>query len=564
MGPLDQRKRNANAKHTVIQRRSHTKSRAGCLSCKARRIKCSEEKPICAHCKLKSKICEYPAPRLNPVNLRFGNGWAIPLPGPPCLPVSSVNDEFTLRDLRLFHHFLHHAYPSLPLGNQATWIRDVPQLVYEYEHLMHALLALGASHIGSRTSGNDDTNKDNYSALTHRGRAIAGLKKAFSRNDKSSSESDAMLATCYALAFQSAHLSNGALDFATFVRGCAMITRRIQDGDQSTIFNLSADPSQCPTKLSYSHGSSLLDFKLSASLADLLCRITEALDNAEGHMTRHQAECNFYHAIRATFLALQHSPAKGYAQFLSFYAVWFKMAEDSLHLHLTAGPVSDSAQLLWSYFIGLQLFIVLIVKQAAMEKGVSLLEEDSDLRNARISKLTATLGWFQAIAKNIPFGLMPFIKSPQGMAEEVTVVFNVPSPTEKEIQKKLEILRNLGLNAHTVLVSILDISATLTNWTEACLARMSRLETQPAFRNDSAGPITFSSDDHSLLSYEKALDQEWSRRASLEVASIDGHIGSISSDYVVPGSDDDYSALHEDLDILYRSDMLHLHSKLMD
>jgi hypothetical protein len=564
MDLLDQSKGNANLKHTVIQRRSHKKSRAGCLSCKSRRIKCSEEKPTCTNCMLKSKTCEYPAPKLNPVNLRFGDSSSVPLPGPPSQPISLVNDGFTLRDLRLFHHFLNHACPSLPLGNQAIWIRDVPQLVYEYDHLMHALLALGASHISSRMPSNSDRNKDNYSALAHRGRAIAGLKKAFSRKENSSSESDAMLATCYALAFQSAHLSNGGLDFATFVRGCAMITRRIQNGDQSTIFNLSTDPSQCPTKVLPSFGGSPLDFHLSYPLTDLLIRGTEALENAEGYMTRHYAERNFYLAIHATFLALEHSPATGYAKFLTFYAVWFKMAEDSLDLHFTAGLVRDSAQLLWAYFIGLQLLIVLIVNRATMEKGVLLLEEDSDLRQTRISKLTVILGWFQAIVKSTPFGLQRCVEWPQRVVDEVTVAFNVPNPIEKEVQKKLEILQNLDLQAHTVLSSILDISATLTNWTEERLARMPRLKTLRASQINGIQCRPVRNGIDVSLFHEYGLDKEGSLQGPLEVANIDGDGIVVEAENALQGLDGFYSQAHDDLDILYNSDMLHLHSKLMD
>lgn len=564
MGLLDQSKRNGDLKHSVIQRRSHKKSRAGCLSCKSRRIKCSEEKPTCTNCMLKSKTCEYPAPKLNPVNLRFGNSSSVPLAGRPSHPISLVNDGFTLRDLRLFHHFLNHAYPSLPLGNQAIWIRDVPQLVYEYDHLMHALLALGASHISSRTPGNCDTNKDNYSALAHRGRAIAGLKKAFSRTENSSSESDAMLATCYALAFQSAHLSNGSLDFATFVRGCAMITRRIQNDDQGTIFNLSTDPSQCPTKVSPSCDGSPLDFHLSYPLTDLLVQGTQALEMAEGYMTRHHAERNFYLAIHATFLALEHSPATGYTQFLSFYAVWFKMAEDSLNLHFTEGLVRDSAQLLWTYFIGLQLLIVLIVSQAGVEAGVPLLEEDSDLRQTRISKLKVILGWFQAIVKSTPCVLQHCVEWPQRVADEVTVVFNVPNPSGKEEQKKLEILQNLDLQAHTVLSSILDISATLTNWTEERLARMPSLKTPRTSQIDGIQSHSFSNRINISLCHESGLDEEGSIQGPLEVTSINGDGIVVQADHALVDSDDVFSQAHDDLDILYSSDMLHLHSKLME
>lgn len=41
-------------------RRSHNKSRTGCLSCKRLRIKCDEAKPRCEYCESTNKVCEYP------------------------------------------------------------------------------------------------------------------------------------------------------------------------------------------------------------------------------------------------------------------------------------------------------------------------------------------------------------------------------------------------------------------------------------------------------------------------------------------------------------------------
>jgi len=281
-------------------------------------------------------------------------------------------------------------------------------------------------------------------------------------------------------------------------------------------------------------------------------------------LTQHLAERNFYHAIQATFVALGASPAKGYAQFLGFYAVWFKMAGDSLQLHFEMGLFRDSAQLLWSYFIGLQLLIVLLVNQAAMEKGTNLLEEDTDLRRARISKLTSTFAWFQAIVKNTAHDLLPCVKWPQRVVEEVGAVFNVPSPSEKEIQKVAEFLQNLEPNAHTVLASILDISATLSNWTEACVARMPRPERKEIFQIDGVQQLTFPDDNSTPSSHEYGSGQDVGRHTFLEVPILDGKMSNLEYGCGPLGSGENYPHLHTDLDILYRSDMLHLHSKLMD
>lgn len=228
----------------TVFRRPHKKSRTGCQMCKHRRIKCGEERPRCRNCVSKGKICQYPdMPRLRKNREEKAVVGQQSSPSPEGA-LSEVSDSFSLHDLKLFHHFLSFAHPSLPLGNKSAWTQDIPQLVHQSDHLMHAFLALGASHIGSLSG----TDRDQYTALLHRGRAIAGLKNAFAKSDQSSLEYDAMLATCYALAFQSALVPAGSIDFATFVRGCALVTERIQHEGKQTIFKIHGDPTRCPTQ----------------------------------------------------------------------------------------------------------------------------------------------------------------------------------------------------------------------------------------------------------------------------------------------------------------------------
>ncbi|KAE8152067.1 Zn(II)2Cys6 transcription factor [Aspergillus avenaceus] len=42
-------------------RRPHRKSRHGCKSCKRRRVKCDESRPVCSHCQQRQEVCDYTA-----------------------------------------------------------------------------------------------------------------------------------------------------------------------------------------------------------------------------------------------------------------------------------------------------------------------------------------------------------------------------------------------------------------------------------------------------------------------------------------------------------------------
>ncbi|KAK5093438.1 hypothetical protein LTR70_004799 [Exophiala xenobiotica] len=45
------------------QKRTHPKVRTGCTTCKARRIKCDEVKPVCSRCRLSNRKCIYAVPK---------------------------------------------------------------------------------------------------------------------------------------------------------------------------------------------------------------------------------------------------------------------------------------------------------------------------------------------------------------------------------------------------------------------------------------------------------------------------------------------------------------------
>src|SRR5271167_690673 len=84
---------------------------------------------------------------------------------------------------------------------------------------MHAILALAAQHLTI-------TAEADYAALalSHRLLAIKGLNEALSKTPRTGSDGDALLAACYALAFQSSYMSDGINEFLTLVRGINLVS----------------------------------------------------------------------------------------------------------------------------------------------------------------------------------------------------------------------------------------------------------------------------------------------------------------------------------------------------
>ncbi|KAI1657427.1 hypothetical protein F4813DRAFT_389604 [Daldinia decipiens] len=194
--------RSSLAQRQRYERRGHTKSRRGCYNCKRRRIKCQETRPACAHCTKTGLKCEYPA-----------------VPRVIHQPQNQVL-LFSLQDMRLFQHFLQTCFPHQPLGNETIWTHEIPCLSQNYEYLMHAILGLAASDLMSQ-----DPNLVTF-AMSHRLKAIRAIKKALSEVPKSNTfeEGNALIATCFALTFQSVVLEDGMAEFMTFCRGITLVS----------------------------------------------------------------------------------------------------------------------------------------------------------------------------------------------------------------------------------------------------------------------------------------------------------------------------------------------------
>ncbi|KAH7321107.1 hypothetical protein B0I35DRAFT_477623 [Stachybotrys elegans] len=185
-----------------LERRGHTKSRRGCYNCKRRRIKCQETRPACGHCVKTGLKCEYPS-----------------LPTITHQPHHQI-PLFSLQDMRMFQHFLTQCYPHHPLKQEEIWTHEIPSIAHNHDFLMHAILGFAASELEPIDSSMA------VAAMNHRVRAIKAIKKRLmedSHRSASFEECNAMVATCYALTFQSVSMEDGLAEYMTFIRGIVIV-----------------------------------------------------------------------------------------------------------------------------------------------------------------------------------------------------------------------------------------------------------------------------------------------------------------------------------------------------
>ncbi|OOF99853.1 hypothetical protein ASPCADRAFT_203680 [Aspergillus carbonarius ITEM 5010] len=140
-----------------MPRRTHTKSRNGCLECKRRHIKCDEKHPICSNCRSSERSCEY-ADRFIRATRSQSSKSSTPSPAGPVQdeyplgrladPISSDNPPVNMLHAELFFNLTECALHALSDGAN-VWIgsADVMRIVIVTPYLMNAVLAMSALHL---------------------------------------------------------------------------------------------------------------------------------------------------------------------------------------------------------------------------------------------------------------------------------------------------------------------------------------------------------------------------------------------------------------------------------
>ncbi|KAH8822692.1 hypothetical protein DL96DRAFT_1618783 [Flagelloscypha sp. PMI_526] len=158
-------------------RRSHKKSRGGCLTCKGRRVKCDETRPVCLSCSRRSTEC-----------LWATGDNALASSSRSAVVPSLVNGthslkrvhapKFNMNALSVLHHFTTSTaltffdQPSYSLAIQTC----VPPLAMSHPFLMHSLFAISNLHLHCLNAPLNQNTRHYHAAEEHFTLAIQGYQ----------------------------------------------------------------------------------------------------------------------------------------------------------------------------------------------------------------------------------------------------------------------------------------------------------------------------------------------------------------------------------------------------
>ncbi|KAH8679342.1 hypothetical protein BGZ61DRAFT_457065 [Ilyonectria robusta] len=361
-----------------IPRKGHTKSRRGCLNCKRRKVKCQETLPGCGHCERLGLACEYPS----------NTDSALAMPA-PAMALQATPTQFTMEDLRLFQHFIFHAYPPLPLKGDSVW-REVAALSHSFDFLIHAMLGLAASHLSLGTNA-DYTSQ----ALTHRVYAIGSLNQALNTPCATKAEGDARFATMMALTFQASYMPEGMQEFLSMIRGCIVVSDTAMpyftesvfhtfspERHEQSVHELNQEPSH--------HGQNADIFK------DALIS-----SRALGPLCRGVLEVRYLGIIERILKATQRSDVDAYIEVSAAYRVLGEGSAPEFDLFIDAS--NYTAQIIMMHFF--------IIEYVVGLNALTPVMDSFPFRRAMISS------WILELEQKLPVEYKQYMRWPMDFAQ---------------------------------------------------------------------------------------------------------------------------------------------------
>ncbi|KAL3469710.1 hypothetical protein BJX99DRAFT_240844 [Aspergillus californicus] len=149
--------------YSTMLRRSHKKSRGGCLQCKRRHVKCDERRPRCLLCTMSNRDCSFASEP--PVRDR-PSGPSTPSTPPKCSPASraltpaplSIPEKINFQHTELIIHLISTS-DLLSLGDRLepyeSRIAHVLSEGLAAPYLLYALLAFSARHLAFLNADSD-------------------------------------------------------------------------------------------------------------------------------------------------------------------------------------------------------------------------------------------------------------------------------------------------------------------------------------------------------------------------------------------------------------------------
>ncbi|KAF2785709.1 hypothetical protein K505DRAFT_368869 [Melanomma pulvis-pyrius CBS 109.77] len=320
-------------------RRSHTKSRKGCKTCKKRHIRCDETFPQCRNCTKHQVRCDYmdsPTAMVpeSPKSPQQPNLlWTPEIDS--TIELWRQTGEFPFPDLRVYPQPQWRAYPKTDLrlihhlssisnemfrnrtSKLTLWTDMMPKflsIAASQPFVMHSILAFSASHLAWISQSSETRNL----AFHHAGVALKGLHEGIANFTKVNS--DAVLASSLLLAWQATDWRG----WASLVTGTKTVIQAMQPWRHESMFaDYITEHSPMPNKSFMNPISLPVSQEARREHIATITEIYSSLQRLQPYLSRHEQEGKWVDQLRGYIERLRTSapPQTAEEQFGQLYAL---------------------------------------------------------------------------------------------------------------------------------------------------------------------------------------------------------------------------------------------------
>ncbi|KAH7407025.1 hypothetical protein DE146DRAFT_606989 [Phaeosphaeria sp. MPI-PUGE-AT-0046c] len=320
-------------------RRSHTKSRKGCKTCKRRHIRCDETFPQCRNCTKHQVRCDYMdsptalmpespqspqqpnllwTPEIEVTIDIWRQTGEFPFPDLQVYPQPQWH-ALSRTDLRLIHHLstISNEMFRNRTSKSTLWTDMMPKflsIAASHSFVMHSILAFSASHLAWISQSNETRNL----AFHHASIALKGLHDGITSFTKMNS--DAVLASSLLLAWQATDWRG----WASLVMGTKTVIQSMQAWRNESLFaDYIAEHSPMPTRHFMNPISTPLSQDARRDHLNTLTDIHASLQRLQPYLSRSDQETKWVDQLKGYLDRLRTSgqPQTPEEQFNQLYAL---------------------------------------------------------------------------------------------------------------------------------------------------------------------------------------------------------------------------------------------------
>ncbi|KAF1998356.1 hypothetical protein P154DRAFT_439388 [Amniculicola lignicola CBS 123094] len=320
-------------------RRSHTKSRKGCKTCKKRHIRCDETFPQCRNCTKHQVRCDYMdnptamvpespkspqqpnllwTPEIDATIELWRQTGEFPFPEMRVYPQPQWR-AYPKTDLRLIHHLS--SISNEMFRNRTSkltiWTDLMPKflsIAASQPFVMHSILAFSASHLAWISQSSETR----HLAFQHAGVALKGLHEGIANFTKVNS--DAVLASSLLLAWQATDWRG----WASLVTGTKTVIQAMQPWRHESLFaDYIAEHTPMPSKNFMNPISTPITQEAHREHLNIIADINGSLQRLQPYLNRQDQEGKWVDQLRGFMdrLRVSSPPQTSEEQFAQLYAL---------------------------------------------------------------------------------------------------------------------------------------------------------------------------------------------------------------------------------------------------